>query len=339
MIQFNRYSPADTDPARLAAINARQYLWGQAPLGELPPLHHVKNFFYQQEIVCCLGMELACAHYDLTVEEYHRYLGMPLSDSPHPTTLPHIPAGSMVYQPRNSGFFSVIENMIVAAYVARLNNKELLIDNTYAWWDYKEPFDDIFRTTFKLVDRLPANPQAIHFESMREFIFTASPTQIDAFCQFKAQMYGKIEREIRRYYRDGEAFPVLDAGLIFMRGGDKLEAETILPPEDLLMKDIAALARRVPRRLVLSDDYVLAERIVDKDDAVTNITPFGHRGYRHRYGEKVSCLPILKNYLALIDCEESLACPSANLVNAANWTRDFSFNYNTINPVYRYVLI
>jgi len=338
MIQFNRYSPADNDPARLAAINARQYLWGQAPLADLPSLHHVKNFFYQQEIVCCLGMELACAHYDLTIEDYHRYLGMPLSDSPH-FTLPHVPVGSMVYQPRSSGFFSVIENMIVAAYVARLNNKELLIDNTYAWWDYKEPFEDIFRTTFTLIDRLPPNPQAVHFESMRDFIFTASPTHIDQFCQFKAQMYGKIEREIRRYHRDGEAFPVLDAGLIFMRGGDKLEAETILPPEDLLMKDIAALARRVPRRLVLSDDYVLAERIVDKDDAVTNITPFGHRGYRHRYGEKVSCLPILKNYLALIDCEESLACPSANLVNAANWTRDFSFNYNTINPVYRYVLI
>jgi hypothetical protein len=74
---------------------------------------------------------------------------------------------------------------------------------------------------------------------------------------------------------------------------------------------------------------------------VTNITNFGHRGYRHRYGEKVSCLPILKNYLALIECEESLACPSANLVNAANWTRwdNFAFNFNTINPVYRYVLI
>mgnify|MGYP003339650419 CR=1 FL=1 len=106
-------------------------------------------------------------------------------------------------------------------------------------------------------------------------------------------------------------------------------------------KDVAALARRVPRRFVLSDDYVLAERIVDKDDAVTNITPFGHRGYRHRYGEKVSCLPILKNYLALVDSQESLACPSANLVNAANWSRwdNFTFNSNTINPVYRYVLI
>jgi hypothetical protein len=339
MIQFHRYLPADNDPARLAAINARQYLWGQAPLADLPSLHQVKNHFYKQEIVSCLGMELACDYYKLNIEQYHTYLGFLEGGDAHAITLPYVPDGSMVYQPRNSGFFSVIENMIVAAYVARMNNKELLIDNTYAWWDYKEPFEDIFRTTFTLVDRLPANPQAVHFESMRDFIFTASPMHIDQFSQFKAQMYGKIEREIKRYYKD-ETYNVEGAGLIFMRGGDKLEAETILPPIDLLMNDVAALARRVPRRLVLSDDYVLAERIVDKDDAVTNITPFGHRGYRHRYGEKVSCLPILKNYLALIDCEESLACPSANLVNAANWTRyNSTFNFNTINPVYRYVLI
>jgi hypothetical protein len=339
MIQFNRYTPADTDPARLAAINARQYLWGQAPLADLPPLHQVKNHFYKQEIVSCLGMELACDYYKLNIEQYHTYLGFLEGGDAHAITLPYIPDGSIIYQPRNSGFFSVIENMIVAAYVARINNKELLIDNTYAWWDYKEPFDDIFRTTFTLVDRLPANPQAVHFESMREFIFTASPTHIDQFSQFKAQMYGKVEREINRYYKD-ETYNVLDAGLIFLRGGDKLVAETVMPPMDLLMKDIAALARRVPRRLVLSDDYVLAERIVEKDDAVKNITPFGHRGYHHQYGEKVSCLPILKNYLALIECEESLACPSANLVNAANWTRyNSTFNFNTINPVYRYVLI
>ena len=150
-------------------------------------------------------------------------------------------------------------------------------------------------------------------------------------------MYGKIEREIRRYYKD-ETYNVDGAGLIFVRGGDKLEAETILPPEDLFKKDVDALARRVSRRAILSDDYVLAEQLMT--NMVVNITPFQHRGYRHRYGEKVSCLPILKNYLALIDCEESLACPSANLVNAANWTRDnTTFNFNTINPVYRYVLI
>jgi hypothetical protein len=161
------------------------------------------------------------------------------------------------------------------------------------------------------------------------------------FYKFKIQMYKKILRDIRWFYRRDEVHNVNRAGVIFLRGGDKLEAETILPPMELLMSDVHNLSRRVSRRLVLSDDYVLAERIVDNDDGVTNITSFGQRGYRHRYGEKVSCMPILKTYLALVDCKESLSCPSANLVNAAHWSRDddLAFDYNTINPVYRYALI
>jgi hypothetical protein len=92
---------------------------------------------------------------------------------------------------------------------------------------------------------------------------------------------------------------------------------------------------------VLSDDYALAEKVANKESVITNITPREHTGYRHAYGGKVSCKPILKNYLALVDCKESLACPSANLVNAAHWSRadDLAFDYNTINPVYRYALI
>lgn len=339
MIQFNRYSSPDSDAARMAAIAARQYLWGQAPLADLPSLQQVKNYFYKQEIVACLGMELACDYYNLTEEQYFMYLGFTQDDDELPS---YMPKGVMLYQPRNSGFFSIIENLIVAKYVARMNSKQLIVDNTYAWWDYKEPFEDIFRD-FTIVDTLPANPHAIHFESMRDFIFTATDEQMYQFYKFKIQAYEKILRDIRWYYRKDEVYNVTKSGLIFLRGGDKLEAETILPPEDLILKDVAALARRVPRRFVLSDDYVLAERIVDKDDAVINITPFGHRGYRHRYGEKVSCLPILKNYLALVDCTESLACPSANLVNAAHWSRpegmSLAFNYNTTNPVYRYALI
>ena len=338
MIQFNRYSPADNDPARLAAINARKHLWGQNPLCDVPPLKKM-NYFYKQEIVACLGMELACLHYKLTDQEYFMYLGFTHDDDELHS---YVPQGTMLYQPRDSGFFSVIENLIVAKYVARINNKQLIVDNTYDWWGYEEPFGDIFRE-FTLVDRVPASPQAIHFESMRNFIFTATNETMEEFYKFKIQMYKKILRDIRWFYRRDEVYNVDRAGVIFLRGGDKLEAETILPPMELLMRDVHNLSRRVSRRLVLSDDYVLAERIVDQDDGVTNITPFGQRGYRHRYGEKVSCMPILKNYIALVDCTESLACPSANLVNAAHWSRpegmSLAFDYNTINPVYRYALI
>ena len=335
MIQFNRYSPADNDPARQAAINARKQLWGEDVLINLPSFKKL-NYFYKQEIVACMGMELACDWYKLTDEQYFTYLGFTQDDDELPS---YIPQGVMLYQPRDSGFFSVIENLIVAKYVARMNNKQLIVDNTYAWWGYDEPFEDIFRD-FTLVDNVPANPQAIHFDSMRNFIFTATDEHMYEFYKFKIQMYKKILRDIRWYYKD-EVYNVARSGLIFLRGGDKLETETISPPEHLLYRDIAALARRVSRRVVLSDDYALAEKVANKESVITNITPREHTGYRHAYGGKVSCKPILKNYLALVDCKESLACPSANLVNAAHWSRadDLAFDYNTINPVYRYALI
>ena len=336
MIQFHKYSSPEGDAARQAAIAARQFFWGQLAWADLQlPEKLPPNIFYAQEIVACLGMERACSFYNLSDEQYFFYLGFVDNDDPLP---PYVPAGVMVYQPRNSGFFSVIENLIVAAFVARLSNKQLVVDNTYQWWDYEQPFDDIFRNSFTLVDRLPNDAQAVHFDAMRDFIFGASEDYLLQFYKFKLMMYGKIERDIRRYYK-GELFNVERAGLVFIRGGDKAHAEAPVQPYAHYLHDIDALARRCSSTVVLSDTYTVAA-YARAGTAAINITPIDHMGYHHKYGEKVSCLPILKNYLALVDCLESVSCPSANLVNAAHWTRrNHTFNYNTYNPVYRYALI
>ena len=324
----------------MAAIAARQFFWGQlawADLKDRLPQTLPPNMFYAQEIVACLGMERACSFYNLSDEQYFFYLGFLNNDDPLPS---FIPTGAMVYQPRNSGFFSVIENMIVAAYVARLSNKTLLIDNTYAWWNYEEDFGDIFRNAFgwKLVDKLPNDAHAVHFESMRDFIFKGGEVYLQQFYKFKLQMYGSILKDIRRYY-NGELFNVEGAGLMFLRGGDKAQVEAPLQPWEHYIHDLTELSRRVSRVLILSDEYNAAA-YARAGTTARNITPNDHNGYHHRFGEKVSCLPILKNYLALVDCLESVSCPSANLVNAAHWSRsNDTFNYNTYNPVYRYALI
>lgn len=340
MIQFHKYSSPDGDAARMAAIAARQFFWGQLSWADLQsrlPQTLPPNFFYAQEIVACLGMERACAFYNLSDEQYFFHLGFNDNNDLLPS---FIPTGTMVYQPRDSGFFSVIENIIVAAYVARLSNKALVIDNTYHWWNYEEAFGDIFRNTFgfNLLDKLPNNAQAVHFESMRDFIFKGSEVYLRQFYQFKEAKYKEIEKDIRRYYK-GDLFNVSRSGLVFVRGGDKAHVEAPVQPYAHYLHDIEALARRCSRTVVLSDQWELA-RDVSMGTTATNITPASHAGYHHKYGEKVSCLPILKNYLAIVDCLESVSCPSANLVNAAHWTRsNDTFNYNTYNPVYRYALI
>ena len=340
MIQFHKYSSPDGDAARMAAIAARQFFWGQlewAHLKDRLPEKLPPHMFYAQEIVACLGMERACSFYNLSDEQYFFYLGFLHDDDPLPS---FVPSGIMVYQPRNSGFFSTLENLIVAAYVARLSNKTLVIDNTYDWWNYEESFGDIFRNAFnsKLISVLPNNAEAIHFDSMRDFIFKGGEVYLQQFYKFKIHMYGNILRDIRRYYK-GELFNIERAGLMFVRGGDKANIEAPVQPWEHYKRDLTDLSRRVSRMAVLSDQHTTAAYARAGTSAI-NLTPTDHNGYHHVFGRKVSCLPILKNYLALVDCLESVSCPSANLVNAAHWSRsNETFSYNTYNPVYRYALI
>jgi len=47
----------------------------------------------------------------------------------------------------------------------------------------------------------------------------------------------------------------------------------------------------------------------------------------------------MHNYLAMTEAKHNFSCPSANLVNAAQWSREDDDNYSLSNPVYRYLLI
>jgi hypothetical protein len=48
---------------------------------------------------------------------------------------------------------------------------------------------------------------------------------------------------------------------------------------------------------------------------------------------------ILGNYLSMVEAKINMSCPSANIVNAAQWTRNDDENWSQANPVYRYLLI
>lgn len=337
MIQFNRYSNPKNDPERMVAIAARHYLWGDRKALDFIPDTLPKNFFNKQEVVGCLGLELAHKKFGITDEQFKLYAGY----HNHTTGLPtFIPKGEMVYQPRNSGFFSVIENVAVASFVAAMNEKELVIDGTYDWWGYIEPFKKLF-SHIKVLDTMPTAPQAVHFESMRDIIFNANDQLMNMFMMHKNGFYRNICAAINTYY-DEEQYSVTNAAVVFVRAGDKLHTETIEPPPHTFIDDLYDLSRRAIKTFILSDDHEYAEKIRRLGTHNTrNITPVQHTGYHHDHSGKVSCMPILKNYLAIVNCKESLSCPSANIVNAAHWTREFYYDLkpNCFNPVYRYALI
>lgn len=333
MIQFHRYSAIDAD--RQAAIDARMYLWNRLTDDEVLtrlPDELPKNWFYQQEIVSCIGRSLAWKKYQIDEEHYQLCRGLKSREveMPYSEKYAHL-AEEVYYQPRNSGLFSVIENIIVADFHARKNNRKLVLVGEGGWWNYEEEFSAIFPYEVRY-----SNRNMLSFEKMREDIFNADIEEMSMFHTFKQKSYKNIYQSVCKFMEAGEWNL---SCLFFFRGGDKLLTETILPPDDVIRTDLKDVARRHERRHIISDDYELSKKILDMDNDLINLTQMSQNGYHHVPGKKISCLPILKNYVLLANATEAIACPSANLANAAFWSKDAQFIYPTSNPVYRYALI
>ena len=340
MIQFHRYSSPEGDIDRMAAIDARKAFWmgtdvSNPHLDNLPPTLP-KNFFMRQEVVCCLGVEKAAEIHHIGLAGYKFYQGFLLEAHKVPDFNNF--DGAAVYQPRSSGFFSVIENIIAAGFCAWARGRALVIDGSYDWWDYSVPFEKLFPTTFVVRTTPPKDTHAIEFNGMRETIFNADVGMMEDFYSYKKRMYQSVYRDLSAW-KGGQPPRLLShAGVMYLRGGDKVQMETTWPtPHEHVIRSYKEMARRVERRMVLSDDCQLAENIV-KYYGGENITDPSCKGYFHKYGQKIDPTPIVENYLTLVEAHESLSCPSANLVNAAHWTRDRPMQ-QTHNPVYRYALI
>ena len=203
------------------------------------------------------------------------------------------------------------------------------------WWSFDEPFEDIFGDTFSYTKE-GILPQ-INFDAMRKIWMTPLDTIASLLSNMKAERYSAIYQAIGAYAPEVKGMD--NCGVMFVRGGDKLMTETILPPMTLLRKDLKLMERLCQSRYILSDDQALGERVAALDPFVIDLSHKVQGGYHHQPGRKVSCMNILGNYLAMVEAKMNMSCPSANLVNAAQWTRNDDENWSAANPVYRYLLI
>lgn len=318
---------------RVAAIAARLYFWGVLEWSDIKsmlPREMPKNFFYAQEIAGCIGFERA--HQLWSIEENDwRTLQAHEDDIIWPGASAIY--GYRCYRPQNSGFFSVIENIIAAHIVAEQDGYRLKVDLSGNWWSYDEPFETIFRDIFEFCNGgLPV----MNFNHMRQRFFDADITQARGLIARKTGWYREVHHAISNYAM--EAFE-RDIGTMFLRGGDKLQLETILPPLEIIHKELSWMGRHCRERVLLSDDPVLAEVIAAREPGIINRSDRLESGYHHLPQTNHSCLPILKNYLAMVDAKHNFSCPSSNLVNAAQWSREDVDNLSLSNPVYRYLLI
>jgi len=318
---------------RIPAVAARMFYWGKVSwnlIERMMPAKLPDNFFYKQELVGCLGFEHAARKWRITEDQWRLYQGF-TEDNVDVVS----PVDVVSYRPRNSGFFSVIENVIAAQIVAEMQGKRMLVDLTGNWWGYDEPFEDIFGDTFEFTKNgeLPK----IDFESMRCSWLNANDRLAACLGDHKQRWYTAIVQDIACIASTANNMD--SAGVMFVRGGDKLKTETILPPMGFLLRDLKWMARRCDHRYVLSDDKHVGEAVAALDAYVVDNSNKLDGGYHHSYGRKTSCANILTNFMKMVDAKENFSCPSANLVNAANWSRIDKENYSLSNPVYRYLLI
>ena len=321
---------------RLPCVAARMFYWGKVSwntIEKMMPARLPSNLLYKQEMVGCLGFAKAASKWGITEDQWNLYQGF----SPDYYSYQPLPSTAKVvsYQPRNSGFFSVIENIIAAQIMAHFEGNKLVIDLTGNWWCYEESFEDIFGDTFEYT-KDGTLPQ-MRFELMRHRLQNTNDDFAWCYMDMKKIWYNQIFIDISHYISCPDV--MVSAGVMFVRGGDKLQTETILPPMKFLLRDLKWMARRCDDRFVLSDDKHVGEAVAALDSFVLNRSNQVEGGYHHTYGKKVSCLNILRNYLTMVEAKENMSCPSTNLVNAAQWTRNDQDNYSLSNPVYRYLLI
>jgi hypothetical protein len=318
---------------RLAAIAARLHFWRMLEWTEIEamiPQELPKNWWFAQEIAGCLGFERVSRLWNVEEDDWFSLQGIPYDIIPPGAGAVH---GHISYQPPNSGFFSVIENIIAAHIIAEQDGYSLKVDLSGNWWAYDEPFEDIFEDAFEFCNGgLPI----MRFQHMRQRFFDADIVQAQEMMQRKKGWYNEV------YFAIGDYASVpseSDVGTMFIRGGDKIKTETILPPMHIVTREMDWMKRHCRRRVLLSDDPVIADWIAARDPEIVNRANRLEGGYHHLPQRKQSCIPILQNYLAMVEAKHNFSCPSANLVNAAQWSREDSDNYSLTNPVYRYLLI
>lgn len=326
-----KYGPRD----RLAAIAARMAFWQVVDWADIQPMlpeHLPANYTFAQELVACAGFERANRIWNVEEDDYYQYLGF-ARECITPGGRAYY--GHVSYRPRNSGLFSIIENIIAAAIDAELKGYQLRVDLTGNWWSYDEPFDEIFADAFEFTTGgLPM----VMFDDMRDRMCQPLPELAGEIACLKEGWYREVSFAINEYC-DAGYIAEPDVGMTFLRGGDKLQTETILPPADLIWRDLKYMSRFVRRRYVRSDDPMLGRMICTGDPDLIDRSDQLDGGYHHLPNRKLSCIPILQHYIAMTEAKLNWSCPSANLVNAAQWSRNDDENYSLINPVYRYLLI
>jgi hypothetical protein len=332
---------------RYHLINSRLYLWGlidsdiglEAKNFAIEGFNNLDNFSRQEFLGCLQGLEIKGN------ELYRQFNQMiegrgdcEINDSSLKLVRP-----IKLFTPRRSGFFSVIENIIVASFVAEQDGVALMLSPERDWWPYEVSFHQIFGNSLGLRhDKNIYQDLSVGFDEARGKVAHLNIDNGYIFYAYKRKVYSVTHSLVLRYLSGLE---ITEQGIpvYFVRAGDKLELETVLPPERLVQKNLSSVLNKFGSIGILSDDYNYAEslRLRLSHLGACNLTSKNCNGHELSASTSTNdVITILKNFILLRQSPVKLSCPSSNLVNAAHWSRphDDQNMLSDLNPVEKYLL-
>jgi hypothetical protein len=310
-----------------------------------PPVHH----FAQQEIIGILGLELynqirqTNDPLALAVNIHLFSISKKSVSFEFETSHRSLP---IHFLPSTSGFFSIIENILLMDFHARISGRRLVLAPEKFWWPYEVTFRELFGDIFEVAE--PCEVDGISWfprDSAMLWLNELHAEHQFEFFKFKCFAYQRIRTRCENYLRLSSVSELKtdSSSVLFLRAGDKFLQETIPFPDHMIAFELGSLSTIGERALVLSDDYSLGKRLEMRFSGVNNISRTrmeGHTlgGNRHRQ----DVIEIIQNYLCLAKGKVVAGCPSSNLMNAANLTRLGSgchVHTSDLFPVAAYLLL
>ena len=128
------------------------------------------------------------------------------------------------YIPPPTGFFSVIENIIYAKFICKLNNKIFKLDMNHNWWKYPVPFMEFMDSKLTLEYNLSNKTDYyLTWDVLRDALAKISPEQYEDLAEFKIDEYKKIKASLQNFHAslNRTTLGMQDGCVCYIRGGDK----------------------------------------------------------------------------------------------------------------------